>query len=301
MKLLIVGDLHGRTPKIPKKEFDAIVLIGDVCSDKEIAPVYKKFFHILKENIEADFDDFINDTIGKKKLLQMEKRSLQEGRKILEKLNSLGKPIFMVAGNWDYSYGKSNISENNRTDYGRVKNGLDYFLGDKINPKLVRSLKNIKNCMYKIQEFEGINFYGYGLSSAPEEIKRKRKKRLKNISQKQFKILQRAYEKILDKLDKNYKKRNSKLPTVFVTHNIPYKTKLDIIKDKKSYAYKKHAGSTVARYFCVKHKPLLCTGGHIHEGEGKDRIRKTIVINPGFNKEVLVEIKNKKVRILKPL
>lgn len=46
---------------------------------------------------------------------------------------------------------------------------------------------------------------------------------------------------------------------------------------------------------------VLCVGGHIHEGKGKDKIKKTLVINPGFGKhaQVLVEVDDKTKKINK--
>ena len=92
-----------------------------------------------------------------------------------------------------------------------------------------------------------------------------------------------------------------KFPLIFISHNIPYNTKLDIGKDKNSYAYKKHLGSYVARKFCEKYQPLLCVGGDVHEGKGKDKIGKTILINPGFGKDaqVLIELNQEKGKIKK--
>ena len=65
--------------------------------------------------------------------------------------------------------------------------------------------------------------------------------------------LKKAYNALSQKLDKAYDKKKNKLPTIFISHNVPYNTRLDIVNDKKSYAYKKHLGSMVARKFCQKH------------------------------------------------
>jgi Icc-related predicted phosphoesterase len=153
-------------------------------------------------------------------------------------------------------------------------------------------------------EFGGINFVGYGLSSGPERLKI-RKGRLERrsgdvkLSKVQIGRLKRAYDKIVGKLIGAYKSRNKKLATFFISHNIPNGTKLDIVKDKKSYAYGEHLGSTIARWFCSKFKPAICVGGHIHEHRGRDKIGKTIVVNPGYGKkaQVLVDFNVEKKRI----
>lgn len=294
MKLFIVGDLHGRKPIIKNKNFDAIVLVGDICDDRKIAPFYKEYFKLIKnKDFNEDFDEWLTKQISKKRIKKYEKESLNVGRKILKYIDSLRKPIFIVAGNWDQSYRKSRI-KSTKSYYNHLKTVHDYYLGDKINTYLTKGIKNLNDCMFKCVEFNRINFIGYGLSSTPEKPK---KKFLKKIKDKEAKSLEKSYQRILDKLGTAYKKRkNKKLPTFFITHNVPYKTKLDTCKDKKSYAYKKHLGSTIARTFCEKFQPLICAGGHVHEGRGKDKIGKTTIINPGYGKQaqVLIEINEKK-------
>jgi len=302
MKILAIGDFHGKKPVITEKDFDIIILLGDVCDDKKIAPLYKEFFRKLKNEKSLDFEEFVFKKLGsRKKLKEYEKASLKKGRKIMEYLNSFNKPIFMVAGNWDDSYGKTRIKNMNKNDYSYLKAFYDFWLGDKINPKLTKGLKNVRNCMIHLHKFNYVNFVGYGLSSGPENINlkiSKRRKRKISLNKKQIKILRKAYRKLVKKLDAAYSERNKSFSTIFITHNIPYKTKLDIVKDKKSYAYKKHLGSIVARNFCLKYKPVLCIGGHIHENPGKCKIGRTLVINPG-HKKVFIELDEKKGKIKK--
>jgi len=175
-----------------------------------------------------------------------------------------------------------------------MKAFFDWYLGDKINLRLTKGFTNVRNCMFHLQKFGVLNFVGYGLSSGPEKPGTKRK--LKGVKKEKMERLERAYKKIISKLDKSYEKRDKKDLTIFITHNIPYNTKLDVVKDKKSYAYGKHLGSTVARQFCTRKKPLLCVGGHVHEGRGRDKIGKTVVVNPGMG-NVLVEIDENRGKI----
>ena len=301
MKLLVIGDLHGRKPRIHFKEFDAIVFVGDVNSDEELGKHIKEWFKYLKTHDKISLDRFLVKKFGRRKLRLMEERALKAGRKIMEFFNGLGKPVFMIPGNWDDSYGKTNIKDPDENRYSYLRSFYDYWLGEKINPRLIKGLKNIIDCQYKTRKLKWFNIVGYGLVSAPEDLKARKVKIGKSsedsVSKEQYKKLKRVVANIYAKLEKAYKKRDKKLPTIFLTHNVPYNTKLDIIRDKKSYAYKKHLGSSVARDFCKKNKPILCIGGHIHENYGKDRIGKTIVINSGFGSDanVLIDLSDGKV------
>lgn len=69
---------------------------------------------------------------------------------------------------------------------------------------------------------------------------------------------------------------------IFVTHQPPHKTKLDFI-------WASH-GNKSYRKFIAKKKPVLAVCGHLHETAGmKDRIGKTLIINPG-DRGMIVEI-----------
>lgn len=74
---------------------------------------------------------------------------------------------------------------------------------------------------------------------------------------------------------KKLKVQDHKYKIILVTHQPPYKTKLDKI-------YGEYSGSKSIRKFIEKFQPSLCISGHIHENEGKeDEIGETIIINPG--------------------
>ncbi len=291
MKLLLIPDLHGKKPFIPKEEFDAIVCIGDVCSDKGIRKYKNVWMKRIEKGEKISIDKVIIEKIGRRGMNKLDRFSLNEGRGILKYLDSFGKPVFFIPGNWDQSYGDTKIKDMDKNDYNYRKAFYDYWLGDKLNKKLVKGLRNIIDCQFKLHSFKGINFIGYGLSSAPEKI---RKGAGREYTKKQEKMLKEVYQKIINKLDETYKKRNKKLPTIFLTHNVPYNTKLDVLRIKGSEFNGKHFGSTVAREFVLKHKPMLCVGGHMHEHFGKCKLGETICVNVGFGggKAVMVEISN---------
>lgn len=294
MKILAIGDLHGRKPKIHFKDFDCIVQVGDVCDDSKLGKYWRFWFQLLKVHGEdtPSAEELMLSDIGEYGIKRMEEDSLLVGRKILKYLNSFGKPVFFVPGNWDQSWGDTKIENPEASNYAYFKSWFDRFLGKNANSKLVKGLKNVKDCQFKNHEFNEINFLGYGLSNNQERIVTKPKKKLTKL---EIKKLDKTYFKTMGILSNLYNSINKKLPVFFISHNIPYNTKLDIVKDKKSYAHGKHLGSYIARKFCEKYQPLICVGGHVHEGVGKDKIRKTILINPGFgeNAQVLIDVDEK--------
>jgi len=88
-------------------------------------------------------------------------------------------------------------------------------------------------------------------------------------------------------------------PIIFMPHNVPFNTKLDMITNKDSPKYGYHYGSVIAREIIEKYQPLLCIGGHMHEHFGKCRIGKTICINAGFGSKVntLIDLDEAKGKI----
>lgn len=298
MKILVIGDLHGRKPKIHFKDFDCIIQVGDVCDDSKLGKYLRLWFQLLKEHGEdiPSAEELMLSDIGKTGIKKLEKESLIVGRKILEYLNSFNKPVFFVPGNWDQSWGETKIENPEASNYAYFKSWFDRLLGKNANPKLVKRLKNIYDCQFKLHEFNKFNIIGYGLSNSQERIIKKPKKKLTKL---EIKKLDKLYFKAMKFFSDLYKSTNKKYPIIFISHNIPYNTKLDIVKDRKSYAHGKHLGSYVARKFCEKYKPLICIGGHVHEGIGRDKIGKTIIINPGYGEkaQVLIDIDEGKGKV----
>ncbi len=299
MKILVIGDLHGIMPRIHFKDFDAIIMTGDVASDKGFRPVKNKWMKYLSKGNTIDLGNYMLKELGKRKIKQLEKESLAAGRKILKKINSIGKPVFIVPGNWDESYGKTKIKNPDKSYYHYVKMFADFYRAGKLNEKLAKGLKNIHDCHYKLHKFNGINILGFGLSSAREKFTTPKVK--KRVTKKQYEILKKCFKQTQNKLDKQYKRRNKKNPTIFLTHNVPYNTRIDIIHAPGTDFHKQHYGSFIARWFCNKYKPMLCIGGHIHEYFRKIKLGKTIAINAGFGKDanILITINDKTNKVKK--
>tara|TARA_Y100000310_G_scaffold138285_1_gene137173 strand:- start:7528 stop:8391 length:864 start_codon:yes stop_codon:yes gene_type:complete len=279
MKILIVGDLHGQKPKIYFKDFDAIIAPGDFCSD---AP-RKYMFQALRRRL-ADYNYEGNwvGIIGKKRAKPMVQKSLRDGKKILEFLNSFGKPVFTVPGNWDWT--------GEEEDWAYLKK--NYY-----KTRLIRDLKNIRDVYHRIRPWNGFDFIGHGITSGPEYPQYKQD--LDRYDEKELKKLKRKSERLKIRVSGLFKK--SKNPIIYLSHNVPFRTSLDKIDNKESPRNGDHFGSTVSKNVIKKYKPLLCIGGHMHEHFGKCKIGKTIVINSGFGKYVntLIELDEEKGKVKK--
>ncbi len=127
----------------------------------------------------------------------------------------------------------------------------------------LRNIKFVHRKAYSSSEFPDYAFVGHGgegFDFVSEDFER-----FASAAMRKIKQLQKQKKKI-----------------IFVTHQPPHKTKLDFIW--------KHHGSKSYAKFVRKMQPLLHICGHLHETQGKkDRIGKTIVINPG-PKGMIVEV-----------
>ena len=277
VRILVVGDLHGQIPEIHFDDFDCIVAPGDFCSDN----LKSLMFETVKQSINGEPLVFWYEKLGKRKSKQAMNKSLKDGRKVLEHLDSFGVPVFVVPGNWDWSY----------SGYP-----YDFLNVNHFKETLLVGLKNVKSIHRKKKSFKGIDFIGLGLSKGNDYPQYKADKiRLGNA--KLAKLFKRK-EKIVGFISNLFVK--SKNPVIFLTHNVPFRTKLDKITDKNSPRVGQHFGSDIARDLIDKFQPKLSIGGHMHEHFGKCKVGKTTVINAGFGKNVntLIEIVDGRIKHL---
>lgn len=114
---------------------------------------------------------------------------------------------------------------------------------------------NLHKKSYQISNYV---FFGYGLGG--------------------FEAKSQDLEKIIPKLKTRIK--NKKL--ILITHQPPHNTKLDYMKNIG------HQGNKSITKFIKSLKPLVAISGHLHENENKkDKILKTLVLNPGHKGKVL--------------
>jgi Icc-related predicted phosphoesterase len=276
MKILAIGDFHGTFPAkfrriIKEEKIDIVVSIGDYFPFS-----YRKlwFEHCYRTDKE------LWEVIGKKKMKELVLKDIEKGKNALQALNRLKIPVITVVGNID----KTNLNDQySKKNIGKSKwewPDQDFF------SKIIKGYENIKRFDYsyiKIGEYTFIGAYG---GSSPGSVKSK---------------AYRKHKKLLDKLLKKFRKENREGKVVFVSHNVPYNTKLDKAgKDAHPKVRGKHLGSKLIRRTIDKWRPALHIGGHMHEGKGKDKIKRTLCVNPGAahdGEAAIIDLSGKKPKI----
>jgi len=268
MKILAIGDFHGKFPAKLKRlssKVDLIVSVGDYFPFS-----YRKiwFKHCYKSDTE------LWEAVGKKKVKEWIKNDLESGKKVLKQLNKLKVPVISVTGNIDYSKWSDAI------DYKKPKWSwprLDFFTN------IIKKYKKIKIFDYSSIKIGTVRFIGMANSTFPGRVKSKNYKR---------------FRKKLERLFKKFKKDT----IIFVSHNVPYKTKLSKInsKDAPEEVQGIEKGSKLTRRIIEKYEPILNIAGHMHENQGQTRIGKTTIINTGAaleGKAAIIDFDEKKKRV----
>ena len=273
MKLLIIGDLHGNLPeKIINagKKADVILCSGDFANADKI-----------RKLIFSNWGEKWFDIIGVKEARKLEKESFKSGLKILKELNKLNKKVYLVFGNADFYTNYSELnSEGKRLYVGNYK-------------KEIRKLKNlhlIHKKRFKINNIEIIGFGGYVDSTeyivnkidSDKEEQEERERRYKEDEKSLFRLMKKAGKNI-----------------IFLSHYPAYKL-FDKVKHKNSPMNNKHLGFLPYNKIIKKYSPLLFIHGHMHEYQGKKKIGKTMIINPGYGRDskfAMIEIEGESKKI----
>ena len=279
MRILVIGDFHGKFSKkfekiIKRERIDIVVSNGDY-----LPFAYRElwFKHCFGKDVG------LWEVIGKKKYKVFIRDDLNAGESVLKKMNNLPVSVVTVLGNMDYPDSEDVI------DPEQIKNQClrekwefdldrkDYFLN------LIGKYKNVHLANYSHVKIGGYIFIGMRGHSSPGKP-----------GSKAF----RKHKRKLDKLFKRFRKENGEGKIIFVSHNVPYNTKLDRIGMKAHKSVRgEHYGSKMARRIIDQWQPILAVGGHIHEGRGKQMLGKTLCVNPGsahMGEYAIVEVNHEK-------
>ncbi len=276
MKILAIGDFHGKFPKKFEKiakDCDIILSTGDFANIDKIREIIFKHWTAKRWW----------EIIGLKKAKEIEKESFDSGLKVLKKLNSLGKKVYIIWGNSDF-YKTMESSEPKSLNPGYYNNEI-------------KKLKNLILIERKKGKINGTEIIGHGgyldvtdfIKNPIDKDKKKQKKRLKR------------YKKSEEELKQLFLKEKPK-DFIFLIHYTPYKI-FDKVKFKKSPMYGKNVGWEPYNQVIKKYKPKLVICGHMHEYQGIKKLGKTSILATGSaaeGKAAIIDIDKKiKVRFIK--
>ncbi len=279
MKILAIGDIHGEIgklkKKVPKQDFDFVIGVGDYAGIDEWYPYIRYTFKIKDRKKAKSPEEFF----GKEGLKNLIKKDFKAGERALSFLNGLGKPGFFVFGNGDDEW----------YDYPFAKNILQ---AKKSRLNFLKKIKNIKEMNYKVMNRDGISFLGFGGYMDVSANAKSRDKEWQERVDKRDKKAERKLNSLVGKLTRK---------SIFIFH-YPPKGIFDIIKDKKNPFHGGSSGIDFFRKAVLKKKPFLVLCGHMEEYQGKKKLGKSLVINPGEGskgKFAIVDIDEKKGKVKK--
>ncbi len=268
MRILAIGDFHGKVPKGMKSfmkdnSFDVIICTGDLAdTDKLRRMQFENWDKIKsKKNFEKLFK-------SKEDYASTYKEAIESMETPIKFLGNSGVKTFLIYGNADY------LKKHTRKLKYKKYNSLENYIND---------FKNITLLQRKSVIFEDyfiVGFSGYRNYSA----KKGKNKKITESWKKQL-------NKLLTKNRKN---------TILITHDVPYNTKMDKVKLKESPMYGKHVGDEIIRESIEKYQPLLHICGHMHESQGKEKIGETLIVNPGYGHDgefALIELNGRKIDV----
>ncbi|MEI7719267.1 MAG: metallophosphoesterase [archaeon] len=278
VKLFIVGDFHGKISdklieKIKKEKPDFILSPGDFCGNEKIGKLFFKYFYGKSE-------DEVPDKILKESE-RLENLSFSTGVNVIKKLKQLKIPVFAIHGNWD------------PTPY-------PFDLGGSVKETKKESFRRLTDKRFKLIDFSLIEekdfiLIGGGSSTSPgipsfksfkEELRESDSYRESGKIFLRFLKVRREYLRrkiVYKRLFAKAKRIANGRKIIFLTHNCPYKTKLDIIKSKHAPKTSRgqHYGSYLERKIIEQFQPEIVLCGHIHECAGTDKIKKSVIYNIG--------------------
>ena len=275
MRFIVSGDFHGKFDRkkiekiIKKSKAEFFVSLGDYCPFS-----YRKlwFEYCYGKDVE------LWEVIGKKETARLVTKDVRAGESVLRELNRLSIPVYTVVGNLDYARLKEAVNE---SKFSKSKS-WNWYEQDFFSP-MVKKYKNIQRFDYSFIDLgEFVLIGGYG-GTFPGHV------------------MSKNYKKSREKMDLLFKSNKGK-KVIFVSHNVPNNTKVDLITDKDAHktVKGKHYGSKLIRRLIEKYQPLMHFGGHIHEGTGTDKLGKTLLVNPGsftHGEYAIVDIEKGKIKV----
>lgn len=263
MKILAIGDPHGKLPKkLPKT--DLILCTGDAGK----ATLARKFHFDNVKRKQKGLEELEYDSQFMKRVYQEIYKSSLDIWRYLSKI----APTYSILGNVG-----TNMIYDSKVKKDEKKYGIKF-------PSMRQGMNKINNFHFVRNIIRNINGIRIGFLEYFEDVcwfkefgvnDKKRLSKAKNETNKAKRIL-----------------GNFKDLDILVCHQPPYG-----YLDKVSGAYGapknywgKHAGSKAILDYVKKYQPKYVFCGHIHEAEGKTKIGKTEVYNLGVAGNKIIEL-----------
>ena len=141
----------GRPAKDARDKAKAILVQQYFMATDRFAAQLVWFLREKLENPDSKTEWY--DIVGKREARKMIKKSLSDGKEILEQLDSFGVPVYIVPGNWDWTKDEDSDWDFLKQDSYRM---------------LIRDLSNIIDIHHRIVDIENYQIIGHGVSSGPE-------------------------------------------------------------------------------------------------------------------------------------
>jgi Icc-related predicted phosphoesterase len=268
MKILVVGDCHGEKPEIEDaaEKADVILAVGDICGDSD------RMRDAMFASMDSEKEWY--DVLGREEARDAVERSLEEGEKVLEYLDSFNTPVFVVPGNWDWN-GEEESWE---------------FLAENRFQELVEKFSSIHNINGESFRDSDLCYIGYGPCPGPEVPQHDDEK---PENREEMEEIRHEYRRQRQEIEELF--QEAEKPVIFLSHNVPHETSLDRIENPDSPADGRHYGSMVVKDMIEKFQPALNAAGHMHEGYGQEKVEETLALNAGLHSNVLVEVVNGEV------
>jgi len=273
MRLIVIGDFHGTFPeklkkKILKEKPDYILCIGDYSDSNEYRKLVFKHWEELKKKP-------LKKIIDKKVYARILKRRENSVKELLKEINKMGIKVLSITGNGE---------------------SIEKFTLNEIK-ELFKKFKNIDLVYNKIVDLEDWKIMGI-CSYRGASSKRKAYRGIKNVVKMAY--MNTKWDHILRKL---FLKMKDSKKTIFLAHEPPLNTKLDLINNPESPMDGKHLGDEYFRKYVEKYQPALMVCGHFHENQGTEKLGKTLIVNCGAaqaGEAAVIELgKSIKVKFLK--
>ena len=273
MKILVIGDFHGKFPeklkrRIKNENVDLILSTGDYADTYILRNLEFKYWDKLKNGFS------FSRILGKKKYKILLRNAINSINLILKKLKSLNKPIISI-------YGNSDITNKEAKKYSL--RGIE-TLSKHYNICLLKS--NITK--FKGIIIAGISGYRGASCKGLTKIEYKIKPKIKTINFNWN-----------SKLSKIFKKDKNVNEWIFIAHDVPLRY-FDKVKFKQSPMYGKYVGDEYLTKYIKKYQPKLFICGHMHEYQGIKNLGKTRIITTGAaqdGKAVIINLDEQKGKV----